>query len=196
MVKDLSRELPPNAMPDRRLDSMTLSATEWSTVAPPDPQVGSHWTIPEGVGHRFFALLSPTDAAFGDPAEVTDVRFVGRVASVRDGIAYLAYGGQIAGTHHGTQNEGMVGKEFSSALKLIGAVGAYETGPNRCSPWCGLVMAAFGTGTPRPTFVKGADSAPWSNGAEETRKPQPSSMRNLAGQKRKYNWPIRRPRTP
>ena len=105
---------------------MTLSATEWSTLAPPDARVGSRLDHPGSRRPSVLPAPVPPRRRLRDPADVTDVRFVGRVASVRDGIAYLAYGGHIAGTHHGTQNEGMVGKEFSAALKLIGGVGAYD----------------------------------------------------------------------
>ena len=124
-VEDLS-QLPRFSGYQMFLDSVTLSAAEWSALAPPDARAGSEWTIPEEIGRRFFPLLNPFDIKFRDPAEVTEVQLVGRVASVREGIARLVYEGRIAGTHHGTKNEGSEGKSLSSALKMAGGVGAYD----------------------------------------------------------------------
>jgi hypothetical protein len=124
-VKDLS-QLPQISGYQMFLDSVTLSAAEWSALAPPDARAGSKWTIPEEIGRRFFLLLNPFDIRFGDPAEVTEVQLVGRVASVREGIACLVYGGRIAGTHRGTKYEASEGKSLSSALKMAGGVGSYD----------------------------------------------------------------------
>jgi len=135
-VKDLSQlaGLSPNQL---YLDSVTLSAAEWRALAPPDARAGSQWTIPEDIGRRFFPLLNPHDMKFGDPAEVTDVQFVGRVASVRDGIASLVYGGRIAGTHRGTKYDAYEGKSLSGAVNMVGGVGAYDiqAGQMRSLTW-------------------------------------------------------------
>ena len=126
VVQDLTPNLPPGAIAAINLDSVTLSAAEWSALAPPDTRAESQWIIPQAVGRRFFPLLSPTDKVFQGPGEVTEVQLAGRVFSVRDGIASLIYGGRIAGTYHGAKSEGMEGRECCSALKIIGAVGAYD----------------------------------------------------------------------
>src|SRR5262249_54824070 len=36
------------------VDSVILSAAEWSALAPPNAETGSTWTIPEEIGRRFF----------------------------------------------------------------------------------------------------------------------------------------------
>ena len=108
------------------LDSVTLSAAEWSALAPLDARAGSEWTIPEEIGRRFFPLLNPFDIKFRDPAEVTEVQLVGRVATIRKGVACLVYAGRIAGTHRGTKSEASEGKALSSALTMAGGVGAYD----------------------------------------------------------------------
>jgi len=125
-TRDLTKQIEPFALPEARFDSVVLSAAEWSALAPPDVRVGSRWAIPEAAGRRFFSFLSPVDAAFHDPAEVTEVQFAGRVASVRDGIALLLYQGTIAGTHHGAPNDGMVGLQFSSNVRLIAGKASYH----------------------------------------------------------------------
>ena len=124
-VKDLS-QLPQILDYQMFLDSVTLSAAEWSALAPPDARAGSEWTIPEEIGRRFFLLLNPFDIKFRDPTEVTEVQLVARVASVREGIAWLVYEGRIAGTHRGTKDEASEGKSLSSALKMVGGAGAYD----------------------------------------------------------------------
>ena len=108
------------------LDNLTLSASEWSALAPPDIREGSQWAIPEVVGRRFYPLLNPFDAKFGDPSEMTEFRLAGKVASVRAGVAHLVYQGHLAGTHHGTQSEGALGQQLWADLKMIGGVGTYD----------------------------------------------------------------------
>jgi hypothetical protein len=108
------------------LDKLTLSASEWSALAPPDIQEGSQWAIPEVVGRRFYPLLNPYDIKFGDPSEMTEFRLAGKVASVRAGVAHLVYQGHLAGTHYGTQSEAQLGRQLRADLKMIGGVGTYD----------------------------------------------------------------------
>jgi hypothetical protein len=82
--------------------------------------------VPEPVARQFFPLLSVSSVLFRDPAEVTEVRLSGRVEAVRDGIAHLVYEGNLAGTHHGTADEGKAGNKISSEAKLLGGVGSYD----------------------------------------------------------------------
>ena len=126
MVKDLRQKLSPGQIAAINLDSVSLSAAEWSNLAPPDFREGSQWVIPKTVGLRLFPLLNPLDRKFGDPGEVTGVQLTGRVVSVRDGIAHLSYAGRIEGTHHGTKSEAKEGQEYSSALKMAGGVSTYD----------------------------------------------------------------------
>src|SRR5262245_58023529 len=123
VVQDLTQKLAPSQIAAMNLGSVSLSGAEWSVLAPPEARVGSQWAIPQAVGRQFFPLLNPTDAKFAGPGEVTDVQLAGRVVSVRDGIAYLTYGGRIAATHRGTKSEAREGQEYSSALKMVGGVG-------------------------------------------------------------------------
>jgi hypothetical protein len=126
VVKDLTPDLDLRSVAGANIDSVTLSAAEWSAVAPPDLRAGSRWTIPEAVGRRFVAILNVYDSTFRHPEEVTDFQMDAKVASVRGKIAAITYTGRIAGTHHGTKNEGLEGQDVSSVLKTIGAVGAYD----------------------------------------------------------------------
>jgi hypothetical protein len=126
-VKDLTQKVPPGAFGQLYFGSLTLSGAEWSALAPPDPRAGSQWSIPESIGRRFFPLLSVQDRKFLGPEEVTEVQLVGRVASVRDGIASLAYQGRIAGLHHGTKSEAREGQELFTGMTMIGGVGSYDT---------------------------------------------------------------------
>jgi len=108
------------------LDSATLSASQWSSLAPPDARAGARWTIPAETGRQFYPVLSHVRSFFKDPGEVTDVPLVGRVASVRGDIAYLVYDGRIAGTQYGTTANGVYRHGDTSELKMIGGVGAYD----------------------------------------------------------------------
>ena len=159
--KDLGAELRRGAIPESnaQLDSVSLSAAEWSSLAPPDARVGSQWTIPQAVGRRFFPILSFTETVFRDPAEVTEVQLSGRVASVRDGIAHLVYQGRIAG-HFYDPKSVFKELEFSSAVKLIAGVASYDirAGQMLALTWVGEGL--FRPGTTRPPPSRRPGSAP------------------------------------
>lgn len=125
-VKDLSRDPPRDALGATVLDSITLTAAEWKELAPAEVKEAGTWVVPEATARKFFPLLSTGDTTFRDPREVTSVRLVGRIEKMADGVAYLAYEGEIAATHQGTKNEGKEGKQCSSAAKLLGGVGVYD----------------------------------------------------------------------
>lgn len=122
-VQDLGKDIPADAIGATILDSLTLPAADWSSLAPPQTSAERKWTVPEATARRFFPLLSTNDSTFRNPKEVTAVRLVGKVESVQDGIAYLTFEGNIAATH---QSEGKEGKRCSAEAKLIGGAGAYD----------------------------------------------------------------------
>jgi len=126
IVRDLQRDPPRDALGATVLDSISLKAEEWSALAPPSALAGSTWTVPEPVARQFYPLLSVSSVLLRDPSEVTSVRLAGKVDAVRDGIASLTYEGEIAGTHHGTRNEGKEGNKISSEAKLLAGVGSYD----------------------------------------------------------------------
>jgi hypothetical protein len=123
-AKDLS-QLAGMPAGESHTDSVVLSATEWSNLAPPDPRAGSRWAIPEAVCRRFFPLLNPLDVGFRKPEQLTHVQLLGQVASVRDGIAYLVYRGRLEGSHDGTV-KGKPDHVSATELMLAGGVGAYD----------------------------------------------------------------------
>jgi hypothetical protein len=85
-------------------------------------------------------MLSGADAAITDTGDVTDVELVGRVLSVRDGIAFLAYRGRIAGTHRYTRFEvGRDGEQLAGKTELVSALGNYDiaAGQMRSITWVG-----------------------------------------------------------
>ena len=126
VVKELDKEPPPDALGPTVLDSIPLTAEEWSRLAPATADAGSTWSVPEATARKFFPLLSTGDTVFRDPTEVTAVRLTGRVQKVENGTAHLSYEGDIAATHHGTANEGKAGNKCSAEATLIGGVGAYD----------------------------------------------------------------------
>jgi hypothetical protein len=107
-------------------DHLTLSAREWSALAPPDIREGSQWAIPEDVGRRFYPLLNPFDVKFVDSSEMTASQLAGKIASVRGGLAHLVYRGHLAGTHYGTRSEAQEGKQLRTDMRMIGGVGTYD----------------------------------------------------------------------
>lgn len=133
IVTDLSRDPPRDALGPTVLDSITLTADEWTGLAPPADATkpGGRWEVPEAVARKFYPLLSTDDTVFRDAREVTSVRLAGRVEKVEDGVASLAYEGDIAATHVGTKDEGKEGRRCSSEAKLLGGVGAYDVASGR-----------------------------------------------------------------
>jgi hypothetical protein len=111
-------------LPPAIIDGMPLSAAEWSALAPKDAELGSQWSIPENVGQLFFRYLSGDIAMLGGDI-TTKVLITGRVASVRDGVALLAYRGQIEGDCDGTKSarNGLI---YSTSVKMIDGIGAFD----------------------------------------------------------------------
>jgi hypothetical protein len=113
------------------LDSLTLTREDQAALAPPKKDLGTIWTVPEGVSRKFFPVLSPTEMLFRDPHEVTAVRISGKVRSVENGIVQVIYEGQIAGVHHGTADEGKKGKTCRGEARLISGVAALDAGTGK-----------------------------------------------------------------
>jgi hypothetical protein len=99
--------VPLREVPDPTIDSLPLSATEWTKWAPLKPEAGATWILPEGVSRNFSRVLGPSDEdSMPRPKEVQSVQFSGRVQSVEGGIAYLTYEGRIKGFHETQSNKG------------------------------------------------------------------------------------------
>jgi hypothetical protein len=114
--------VPLREVPDPTIDSLPLSAAEWTKWAPFKPEAGATWSLPEGVVRKFSRVLGPSDEdSMPRPKEVQSVQFSGKVQSVEDGIAYLTYEGRISGFHETQSNKG---KCHGEAM-LIG-VGVYD----------------------------------------------------------------------
>jgi hypothetical protein len=124
-VQDRRRQLRAGDFGEVTPDHVDLTAAEWSALSPPDVNAVSPWTIPEAVGRRFFPLLGHVTEPFRHPEDVTEVQLEGRVVAVRDGIASLVFGGQMAGIVHGTKSL-MQGHELSTTMRMIGGVGSYD----------------------------------------------------------------------
>ena len=109
--------------------------------------------------------MNATDTKFRDPAEVTHVQFGGRVASVRNGIAYLVYTGRIAGTHE-CSPEGRPGQQYSVEVNMIGGVGTYDiqSGQMLSLTWvCEVLARVFPSASPPPA-ARSAAIAEWRRG--------------------------------
>jgi hypothetical protein len=117
-----------SAIPHTGHDRILLSAAELQTLVPAGVREGAKWTVPEATARQFFPVLDNWDKRFRKPDEVTAVRLAGRVRSVRHGIAYLNFEGDIAGTHLWPREAGpaLAGKSLRSELKLLAGVGAYD----------------------------------------------------------------------
>jgi hypothetical protein len=114
-------------LPNPTLDSLLLTAGEWQALAPPRFEVGRAWVVPEEVGRKFCRILGPGDEdTMPRPHEVQSVHFVGKVKSVADGVAYLAFEGPIAGAHNTQSNKGLCHGD----AKLTG-VGRYDVKAGR-----------------------------------------------------------------
>jgi hypothetical protein len=114
--------IPLRELPNPTIDSLVLPADQWRTLAPTTAEEGTEWSIPEDVGRQFSRVLGPGDEdTMPRPNEVKSVRLIGKVKSVQNGIAYLAYEGEISGSHNTQSNKGLCHGE----AKLMG-VGRYD----------------------------------------------------------------------
>jgi hypothetical protein len=100
--------IPYRELPNPTIDSLILSPDDWRALAPPKREADTEWTVKEEVGRKFCRLLGPGDEnTMPRPNEVKAVHFIGKVQGIRDGIAYVAYRGEIAGSHNTQSNRGL-----------------------------------------------------------------------------------------
>jgi hypothetical protein len=83
------------------IDSLTLTAKEWATLAPPKHQVGSTWAVPESVARQFCRVLIPSSdqSAMPRPDDSKLARLEGTVASIEDGKARIRLTGTWEAVH-------------------------------------------------------------------------------------------------
>jgi hypothetical protein len=114
--------VPLREVPNPTIDSLTLTAEEWTAWAPAKPGSGTSWTVPEGVARKFSRVLGPSDEdSMPRPEEVESVAFTGKVQAIQDGVAYLTYEGRIKGAHETQSNKGKCHGEAT-----LTGVGAYD----------------------------------------------------------------------
>jgi hypothetical protein len=152
---DLARANEKSWTPPTYIDAMTVCAADWSTVCPPpDAHVGAQWSIAQAVGEYLFRSFSGNTQSIVGEA-VMDVALAGRVATVRDGLAYLVYRGSVGGDAEGTP-AGRKGLIYSTAVKMIDGVGVYDVRSRQMLSltwvWEGL---AFGYHKPQERPPKG-----------------------------------------
>jgi hypothetical protein len=78
------------------IDTLDLSAEEWSAFAPPSTESGTEWTLPEAVARKFVRLLSASSDQSGMPrpeeAKVAELR--ASVEAVESGAARIRLAGR------------------------------------------------------------------------------------------------------
>jgi hypothetical protein len=119
--------IPLRELPNPTIDSLVLSAGEFRELAPAKAEAGAEWVLSEALGRKFSRVLGPGDEdTMPRPGEVKSVRFVGKVKSVKNGIAELTYEGEIAGAHETQSNKG----KCQGEARLTG-VGTYDVKAGR-----------------------------------------------------------------
>lgn len=83
------------------IDSLHLTAQQWSALAPPNAEEGAEWRLPESVARQFSRALCPVSDSDGwpQPGEVARARFTAKVDRIDQGVATLTYRGEISGVH-------------------------------------------------------------------------------------------------
>jgi hypothetical protein len=118
--------VPLKELPNPTIDSLALSAEELARLAPPKPEAGAAWTLPEALARRFSRVLGPgNEDTMPRPHEVTAQKLAGKVLAVEGGVAVLEYEGTLAGSHL-TQAK----KRTHAEAKLTGA-GRYDVKARR-----------------------------------------------------------------
>ncbi len=137
------KSIPLRELPNPTIDSLPLTAAELAALAPPKPEAGVTWEVPEAVARRFGRVLGPNDEdSMPRPSEVTAVKLTGRVRAVAGGVAELSYEGTMAGSHH-TQ----AGKQTHGAVTLTGA-GRYDEKAGRLLSFVWVFDGTFGGPAP------------------------------------------------
>jgi hypothetical protein len=144
-----ARGIPLRELPNPTIDSLVLGAEQFKALSPSKAEAGATWELPEAVGRLFCRVLGPGDEnTMPRPHEVTVVRLVGKVKSVKGGIAELRYEGEIAGSHETQSNRG----KCHGRAKLTG-VGRYDT---RAGRLVSLVWVFDGTFVAPPPYDRPA----------------------------------------
>jgi len=83
------------------IDSLTLTAKEWATLALPKHQAGSTWAVPASVARQFCRVLIPSSdqSAMPCPDDAKLARLEGTVESVEDGQARIRLTGTWEAVH-------------------------------------------------------------------------------------------------
>lgn len=118
--------IPLRELPNPMIDSLTLTAKDLTKLAPPKPEVGAGWEIPEDLARRFSRLLGPGDEdTMPRPNEVTSFKLTGKVRALEAGVAHLIYEGKLTGSHLNQAK-----KRTQAEVKLTG-VGRYDAKAKR-----------------------------------------------------------------
>jgi hypothetical protein len=83
------------------MDSLTLAAKEWAALAPSKTDVGTTWSVPEGVARQFCRVLIPSSdqASMPRPEDAKLARLMGTVEAVLDGVARIRLTGAWEAVH-------------------------------------------------------------------------------------------------
>lgn len=83
------------------IDTLSLTAGEWTAFAPPRVAVGTEWTLPEALARKFVRVLSPgsDQSSMPRPEEATEAELKAVVESVTAGQARIRLMGRWAMKH-------------------------------------------------------------------------------------------------
>jgi hypothetical protein len=151
------KNIPLRELPNPTIDSIVLTADDWKTLAPAKAEAKHEWTVPEAVGRKFGRLLGPGDEnSMPRPNEVKSARITGTVKSVENGVAYLTYEGQMAGSHNTQSNRGLCHGEG----KLTG-VGRFDVKTGRMLSLTLVLDGVFRNVVPYDQPMKYSGVAEW-----------------------------------
>ncbi len=120
------------------ISNVILSKDEFAQFAPSKPVVGETWVLPEAVAKRLCRAASPMCYQHApQPDWVTGVTLKARVEGVENGLAKLAYEGQLSSERHWRGGEIL----SEQNLKLRGA-GIYDIAGKKLQS-----LLLVGTGT-------------------------------------------------
>ena len=83
------------------IDTLTLTAKDWTALAPPKTDVGTTWPVPEAVARQFCRVLIPSSdqSAMPRPGDAKLARLTGTVESVEAGLARIRLTGAWEAVH-------------------------------------------------------------------------------------------------
>lgn len=138
------------------VDSVRLSAAEWTAFAPPAAQL--EWAVPADVGKRFAPALSPlTDSIFVPrPADVTTATVTARVLREADGAQVIRYRGVWESRHNRDNNP-----KFPIRATATGeGIGVYDPTAKRMRSLIWVLTGSYRNGsgaTPTASVIEWAD---------------------------------------